>query len=135
MIADWAKKYVGIPFQAHGRTMEGFDCWGCVRLVHEQEFGIVLPELDGNYTILREISSRSKLIERNITDIWVKMTAPKPGTVILTKMKGLPIHVMVYVGDNYALDTTKIRGHCRLSKITGMVYKNAIHAMYRHRQI
>jgi cell wall-associated NlpC family hydrolase len=43
----WLEKYQQIPFLDEGRTFEGCDCWGLVRLVIAEETGVTLPEFDG----------------------------------------------------------------------------------------
>lgn len=43
----WTDKYIGVPFAADGRTMDGLDCWGLVCQVYSHELGIVIPRYDG----------------------------------------------------------------------------------------
>lgn len=39
----WSAAYVGLPWLDGGRSADGADCWGLVRLVYERELGIALP--------------------------------------------------------------------------------------------
>jgi hypothetical protein len=40
----WPSSYFTIPFKPHGRTRQGCDCWGLVRLVYGQQRAMVLPD-------------------------------------------------------------------------------------------
>jgi len=42
-------KYLQIPYQHQGRTYEGVDCFGIVRLFYEAELHILLPDYGGDY--------------------------------------------------------------------------------------
>ena len=44
---DWVRPYLVVPWLEDGRTREGADCWGLVRLVLAEQAGIDLPELPG----------------------------------------------------------------------------------------
>ena len=39
----WSAGYVGLPWLDGGRSADGADCWGLVRLVYERELGNALP--------------------------------------------------------------------------------------------
>lgn len=43
----WAAKYIGLKYEAGGRTTAGVDCWGLLRLIYHQEKDILLPLLPG----------------------------------------------------------------------------------------
>lgn len=43
----WASRYVGAPFLDMGRSLNGLDCWGLVRLVLAERAGLDLPFYDG----------------------------------------------------------------------------------------
>lgn len=39
----WVQRYKGLPFSPRGRTRDGVDCWGVVRMVYAEVLGIELP--------------------------------------------------------------------------------------------
>lgn len=40
------KSYIGIPYTNKGRSTDGCDCWGLIRLFYKNELGIELPLVD-----------------------------------------------------------------------------------------
>ena len=40
------ERYLAIPYRKGGRSWDGCDCWGLVRLILKEEKGVVLPSFD-----------------------------------------------------------------------------------------
>lgn len=66
-MTHWTTRYIGIPYKPGGRDRDGLDCWGLVRLVYQEEFGILLPSVQGDM-------SRETL--RGCKQGWVEIIAP-----------------------------------------------------------
>lgn len=70
MFPAWASDYIGLPFADHGRTREGADCWGLVRLVYAEVFNLALPSYASTYTDAHDQASVSAAVERGLQDGW-----------------------------------------------------------------
>jgi len=42
-------EYIGIPYQLHGTTREGLDCWGLPCLWYREQYGVDLPTFGDRY--------------------------------------------------------------------------------------
>lgn len=42
--ASWLNDYIGIPYQFGGRTREGLDCYGLVKLIYSEQYDEALPD-------------------------------------------------------------------------------------------
>lgn len=67
----WAA-YVGIPFEAHGRSRRGADCWGLHRLVLEQLAGVLVPSYGELYCSTREAEANARLLAGQMGD-WLEV--------------------------------------------------------------
>lgn len=119
----WADRYVGIPWMEEGRTKQGWDCWGCIRVVASEQFGIAVPVYDqaawrrlGNRSEQERANEELKAFmthqrERDWRPLWEAATAPKDevlgggrvaaGDFIL--MRGEPFHVGIVVAPGWML--------------------------------
>jgi cell wall-associated NlpC family hydrolase len=102
MLAEWASKYVGIPFKARGRDRSGCDCWGLVRLVLKEEYGREVPAFDV-YDDPCDIASNSEIIARETTIVAERTSSPMNGDLALFTSRGLPAHVGIIANDGVVL--------------------------------
>ncbi|MDE1151414.1 MAG: NlpC/P60 family protein [Micavibrio sp.] len=100
----WAGHYIGLPFRDHGRDRSGIDCWGLVRLVMAEQFGIALPSLAHEYAHTAEKNRIGPLIERESDNFTpLPAAAEKLGDIIVLRLHGQPMHVGLVLGDGQML--------------------------------
>lgn len=90
---QWWNRYIGIPFAEKGRTLEGCDCWGLVRLVYQIELGIKLPSYDACYETTQDRDALAKVIAEERASRWLHPEKPQAMDVIILNMRGVPMHV------------------------------------------
>lgn len=103
---EWVKKYIGIPFVSNGRAMDGCDCYGLVRLVLRNEYGIELPELSNDYSDALNIKETAKLFAENLSLLAArKLPLPREKAVVVITEQGCPCHIGIVAGGGYILHT------------------------------
>jgi len=106
MMYAWVKNYIGIPFVSNGRGMTGCDCYGLVRLVLQNEYGIILPELSGDYENALNIAETAKLFaEKRPVLAAEKLAGPRERAVAVITEQGHPCHLGIVAGNGYILHT------------------------------
>lgn len=105
-------RYIGIPFKEHGRSLEGCDCYGLVRLVLQNEFQKSIPDFwDYNTTI--DHAKIASLIEENRPIIAsIEKETPEEGDVLIYRFNGVPTHIGIYVGSGLVLHVMKGSNTC-----------------------
>lgn len=91
-------RYLEIPFVEHGRDERGVDCWGLVRLIYRDAYGIDLPD----YTDVYETTGDHTAIARQINDAradWTRLSGPRAGAVVEIAIAGHPWHVGVMLNE------------------------------------
>lgn len=101
--------YVGIPFVDHGRTRVGCDCWGLVRLVHAERWGIDLPLYgETSATELLAVARHIRAAVRSRDWIDVSAAPRRAGDVVLMKralVDGPAWHLGIMRDDRHVLHT------------------------------
>ena len=98
MTAPWASAYVGIPYRFAGRDRSGCDCWGLVRLVLAERFGVPLQSFVGDYDSERP-QDLADMVSDALPLVGVdRVEAPREGDLALMIIRGQPCHVGVVVG-------------------------------------
>lgn len=103
-IPIWAGHYIGLRFKEHGRDIGGVDCWGLVRLILAEQFGIALPSYIREYDYTLAQNQIGQLVKRE-SQKWriIKQGEEVAGDVIVLRVRGEPMHVGVVLGDNHML--------------------------------
>ena len=100
----WVNKYVGIPFKSGGRTSDGCDCYGLVRMVLKNEYSLILPMLDGKYIDALDTETTKELFRQYVPMICGKRIAePEEKAIAVIKTQGLATHVALYAGDGFII--------------------------------
>ncbi|WP_349295230.1 NlpC/P60 family protein (plasmid) [Thioclava sp. 'Guangxiensis'] len=74
---SWSNAYIGIPYAAFGRDLEGADCWGLACIVYACELGVDLPDYLGRYASVDEQSEISALIDGAASSpLWAQRIGP-----------------------------------------------------------
>ena len=96
----WAARYVGLPFVDGGRSINGSDCWGLVRLVLKEQCGIDVPSY-GEIAAKELMRVARQMARDSDGDCWRLVHAPDTFDVVLMtapKVRGrVPAHVGVMV--------------------------------------
>ena len=108
---------VGIPWVAGGRSYEGADCWGVVKLAAKALFRFTLPD----YQYVPEPMRGTFIDAASGLNCWTKINVPAAGAVVVLAPKGwnAPTHVGIMVDNSRMLHSTdsKPNGSSRLNTI------------------
>jgi cell wall-associated NlpC family hydrolase len=91
----WASAYIGLPWSAHGRGPDLFNCWEFVRAVQASQFGRVLPVIS-NPEDMRAMGRTFR--DHPERQRWTKVEVPQEGDCVLLRRSRHPIHVGVWLG-------------------------------------
>jgi cell wall-associated NlpC family hydrolase len=129
----WAAHYIGLPFAERGRDRKGVDCWGLVRLVMAEQFGRSLPAFTNEYDHTCNQTKIAALVAREVPR-WRKVVASEEqlGDVIVMRVRGVPMHVGLVLGDGQMLHTEK-GINSTLERYTSSRWHQRLAGFYRYR--
>ena len=98
-MGTWASAYVGIPFTDHGRTKFGCDCWGLVRLIYREQFGLSLPDYGEAYMTTNDRNEIKTMIQEAPIRGWTAhpLHEAREGDALLLRMAGIPMHCGIVI--------------------------------------
>ena len=107
-IANFSKKYIGVPYRYGGTSPKGFDCSGFAQYVYKQ-FGV---------TINRVANDQKK------NGVYVSKENLKPGDLICfgNPSSGYIDHVGIYVGDNQFIHASSSASCVKYSSLSEGYY-------------
>ena len=76
-------RFLGLPYADRGRTRAGLDCWGLVRIVYLEAFGIDLPSYDYEGSKARREIDRLIAVESRKDWVEVFPSAERPGDLVI----------------------------------------------------
>ncbi len=128
----WAADYVGLPFVARGSARDGVDCWGLVRLVYAERYGIDLPAHTDAYEDPHDSAVCAAAIASRRSG-WRRLAAaelPREGDVALLKVSGRACHVGLACGDwlLHARDGVGVV----VERVDGWLLRHALDSWWRH---
>ena len=138
-IPAWTNEYtLGIPWKSKGRDRSGCDCWGLLRLVLQERFGLDgLPMLDEHE--YRDQGDRAALARvmtefRDLNFLPVPLGQERAGDAIMLRMMGQPFHVGVIVCPGWMLHVQEGREVC-LECYGRMAWRGRVEGVYRHARL
>jgi len=126
----WANDYVGIPYTHLGRTAEGADCYGLIRLAMLEQFNIDMPALTTDSAHTPRALAKEFLALRRV---FTKVENAQEGDLIIFKTLGQPNHVGIVIGiDSYFLHTEPMKNACIESWKSSM-WRHVLDSVWRHK--
>jgi cell wall-associated NlpC family hydrolase len=126
MIADWARKYIGLEYKLGSTGPTHFDCWGLIVWIYRNEYNINISE---NVYYVTKLD-RAIQLEKHIGS-WIKVDRPEIGNAILFMIGGKLPHCGLYIGDNKVLHTVDGRMSC-IESITSTTWKPRFEGYYKY---
>lgn len=105
----WAQDYLQLPFLERGRSREGLDCYGLVRLVFADRLGITLPSYAEDYATTTDSEAITALMRGEVASSWQVVGLAQAGCfdVAILRILGEPIHCALVLDPPYFLHTMR----------------------------
>ncbi|MCA0851303.1 C40 family peptidase [Salipiger thiooxidans] len=124
--------FVGIPYADLGRTRQGADCYGLLRLVYAEALGIELASFSGAYGTCAEHAEIAALMaDEAETGPWRPIEEIAPYDALLFRVGRFDCHVAI------AVDARRmLHAHARSSSVivprSDRAWRDRFAGAYRH---
>lgn len=99
-IPTWVGDYIGLPYKDKGRSTDGYDCWGLVKLIYKERLDIELPSYTEYYDNSKDSESLGPLVlKEKEKENWKEITKLDIQTydVVILRVRNQPMHIGVIV--------------------------------------
>lgn len=120
-------KYIGIPFEYGGRTLEKLDCYGLLMLLYKDFYDTEIPDVVSP-TFLKDIAD----LVQSEKPKWTPCELEE-GAAIVFNIRGYGSHVGMYIGDDYMIHTWEATSGVTIERI-GINWKHRILGVYKWTQ-
>ena len=96
-VPEWVGPYVGLPYKDKGRGPDAWDCWGGVRMVYAEVFGLALPDYSEAYSAAKDHASVAAAVAVGLADGWAPVEKPQVGDLLILKIAQRPWHCALMV--------------------------------------
>ena len=129
---DIIKRYLGVPYQHQGRSMQGLDCYGLIIAIYA-DLGIKLFDIEEEYTPEWSWQNKNYFLENAYKD-WEEVSKARLFDVVTFKNgKGVMNHAVVMLDGNRFINSCKAGTVvCRLSD---QIWQKRFYGFYRQKGV
>ena len=109
----WWDDYVGMPFESKGRTRDGCDCYGLLRIIYSDQLGVELPLLLLEYENTLQRKTMNDMMRSQPLLIGfeqVELSAVQPLDVLVLRNVGFDCHIGIVTGGNWMIHSEAGKG-------------------------
>lgn len=128
----WVAPYVGLPYKDKGRGPDGWDCWGGVRMVLSEVFGLDVPSYDETYASGADRVAVPAAVESGLAEGWERTDTREPGSLLILRIAGRPWHCGLIVAPNLFLHWAPHTTSC-MERLDSLMWTRRIEGIYRRR--
>lgn len=93
-MSHWALHYIGLPWEYGSEGPDSFDCWGFIRTVQRDRFGVYMPAIPAPSSWAEARDMINNNAERSN---WEQVDAPSEGDLVLMARNRRPVHIGVLI--------------------------------------
>lgn len=124
--------FVGIPYADLGRSREGADCYGLLRLVYAEDLGVTLPSFAGSYETCAEHAEIAALMaEAASAGPWRPVAEIAPYDALLFRVGRFDCHVAIAVDARRMLHA-HARSRSVIVRRSDTLWRDRFAGAYRH---
>lgn len=131
-IPSWVAQYIGLPYAELGRSRDGVDCWGLVKLVLSEQLGLQTMDCVTEYSDVGDRIVVPPLIRRMQEKEWVRVEEPQEFDTLIFNIRGQPMHVGLVVNADSFLHSPEGKMLSALERYTDRIWARRIEGFYRH---